>query len=52
MIGELWELGSKEFIDDDLDDEADALDDELQADSDFEMWSAIRHHIRSVESGE
>src|SRR5262245_53167023 len=52
MIGELWELGSKELIDDDLDDEIDPLDDEPLVDGELETWCAIRHHVRSKETGE
>ena len=38
MIGELWELGVRELVDEDLEDDADAPDDELDMEGGFEAW--------------
>ena len=57
MIGELWDEGNPELMDDDIDDEPDPLDDELadEPDSgeDLETWQAIRRYLPyGVEVGE
>jgi hypothetical protein len=45
MVGELWEEGATEFIDDDLDDELDLEDDDVEADNDVETWCTIRRYL-------
>ena len=56
MIGELWDEGMRELIDE-IEDESDPLDDELGDESeggdDFETWQAIRRYLPvGVEIGE
>ena len=49
MIGELWDEGTRELIDDDIDDGPDPLDDELadvpDGGEDIETWRAIRRYF-------
>lgn len=49
MIGELWDEGTPQLVDDDIDDEPDPLDDELADDpeggDDIETWQAIRRYF-------
>ena len=57
MIGELWEEGDPESVDDDVDGERDPLDDELadepEGGDDIETWQAIRRYfLDEVKIGE
>jgi hypothetical protein len=49
MIGELWDEGNPEPVDDDIDDDLDPLDDELadepEGGDDIETWQAIRRYF-------
>jgi hypothetical protein len=56
MIGELWDEGSPQLVDD-IDDEPDSLDDESadepEGGDDIETWQAIRRYfLHEVEIGE
>jgi hypothetical protein len=52
MVGELWEEGATELIDDD-DDEFDPLDNELEWDDDVETWCTLqRQRPTEDEAGE
>jgi len=44
MVGELWEEGAAEPIDDDIDDDSNPLDDELETD-DLQMWCMLRRYL-------
>jgi hypothetical protein len=57
MVGELWDEGTRDLIDGDVDDELDALDDELADESfggeDIETWRAIRRCLPcEIEAGQ
>ena len=44
MVGELWEEGAIELIDDDIDDAPESLEDELEAD-DLQIWCTLRRYL-------
>ena len=53
MVGELWEEGAIERIDDDIDEDFDPLDDDVELDDDLETWRALRRYVSiETEAGE
>jgi len=42
MVGELWEEATREQIDEDVDEPLDLVDEDIDAEDDFETWRMIR----------